>query len=185
MNASLAMGKVPMMLKLAHIRPIFKAGDPETAKNYRPISLLPVVSKILERIVHKRLCVLLTEHDLLPAEQFAYRAHHSTEDAVLLAVDQFYEAADQHLHTGVVLIDMSKAFDKVQHQTLLQDLFELRYLLYGTGLVCGLPQRTTPVCGHCQRYTLRGNSLHVRCPPGKRAWSDIIRDLHEMCRISS
>ena len=59
MNASLAMGKVPMMLKLAHIRPIFKAGDPETAKNYRPISLLPVVSKILERIVHKRLCVLL------------------------------------------------------------------------------------------------------------------------------
>ena len=125
MNASLAMGKVPMMLRLAHIRPIFKAGDPETAKNYRPISLLPVVSKILESIVHKRLCVLLTEHDLLPAEQFAYRAHHSTEDAVLLAVDQFYEAADQHLHTGVVLIDMSKAFDKVQHQTLLQDLFEL------------------------------------------------------------
>ena len=68
--------------------------------------------------------MLLTEHDLFPAEQFAYRAHHSTEDAVLLAVDQFYEAADQHLHTGVVLIDTSKAFDKVQHQTLLQDLFE-------------------------------------------------------------
>ena len=89
--------------------------------------------------------------------------------SVHAAVDQFYEAADQHLHTAVVLIDMSKAFDKVQHQTLLQDLFELTWRLpYGTGLVCGLPQRTTPVCGHCQQYTHGGNSLHVRCLPWPR-----------------
>ena len=186
MDASLAMGTVPLMLKLAHIRPMSKAGDPGTAKNCRPISLLPVVSKILERIVHKRLCMLLTEHDLLPAEQFAYRAHHSTKDAVLLAVDQFYEAADHAApayRRGAHLYEQS--FRQCPTSDLAPGSLRTWCLLYDTGLVCGLPQRTTPMCGHCQQYTLRGNSFHVRCPPGKRAWSGIIRYLHEMCRISS
>ena len=122
-NASLTSGIVPTALKQADIRPLFKAGDREAPKNYRPVSLLPVVSKVLERVVHSRLTRFLSDHSLFPPSQFAYRAKHSTEDAVTLATDRFYEAADQQLHTGIVLVDMSKAFDKVRHQLLINDLF--------------------------------------------------------------
>ena len=74
--------------------------------------------------MHSRLTRFLSVHSLFSPSQFAYRAKHSTEDAVTLAVDRFYEAADQKLHTGVVLIDM-KAFDGVRHQLLINDLFSV------------------------------------------------------------
>ena len=100
-------------LKLADVRPLFKSGDPDVPKNYHPVSFLPIVSKVLERIVHSRLSRFLASHALLPPAQFAYRAEHSTEDAVTLAVDWYLEAADHQLHTGIVLVDMSKVFDKI------------------------------------------------------------------------
>ena len=124
-NASLASGVVPASLKIADVRPLFKSGDKAVAKNYRPISLLPIVSKVLERVVHTRLCKFLSGNSLFPANQFAYRPLHSTEDALTLAVDRYLEAADQQRHTGLVLVDMSKAFDKVKHQILVTDLFQL------------------------------------------------------------
>ena len=124
-KASLTSGIVPSVLKQADIRPLFKAGDREVPRNYRPVSLLPIVSKVWERVVHSRLTRFLSVHSLFPPSQFAYRAKHCTEDAVTLAVDRFYEAADQKLHTGVVLTDMSKAFDEVRHQLLINDLFSV------------------------------------------------------------
>lgn len=124
-NASMTSGVVPSIMKLADVRPLFKSGDRELAKNYRPISLLPIVSKVLEKAVHKRLSRFLAANSLLPPNQFAYRPNHSTEDAVTLAVDRYLAAADNHLHTGVVFVDLSKAFDKVRHQHLINDLFNI------------------------------------------------------------
>ena len=121
-NRSLAEGRVPEVLKVAHITPLFKSGDREIPKNYRPVSLLPVISKLLEKVVHRQLASYLQRTaQYLPA-QFAYRHSHSTEDAVMYAVDRYLAARDSHQHTGLALIDMSKAFDKVKHQVLVNDL---------------------------------------------------------------
>ena len=63
----------------------------------------------------------------MPPTQFAYRPQHSTEDAVTLAVDRYFEAADRQLNTSIVFVDMSKAFDKVKkkHQLLINDIFDV------------------------------------------------------------
>jgi len=91
---------VPAVLKKADVRPLYKGGDQSEPKNYRPVSLLPVVSKILEKCVHRQLTAHLVQRNAFPDEQFAYRANHGTEDALVL----------------------SKAFDKVRHATLIEDL---------------------------------------------------------------
>ena len=64
----------------------------------------------------------LEEFSIIPKEQFAYRQHHSTEDALVYAINNFLMAKDQGLYTGLVFVDMSKAFDRVEHQTLINDL---------------------------------------------------------------
>ena len=121
-NQSLSHGKVASVLKIAHVRPLYKGGDRSVAKNYRPVSLLPVISKLLEKVVHSQLVAYLEGTQQYPVAQFAYRSCHSTEDAVTYAVDRYLEHRDCHEHTGIAMIDMSKAFDKVYHQTLIADL---------------------------------------------------------------
>lgn len=124
-NASLASGTVPALYKLSVISPLYKSGDASQASNYRPLSLLPIVSRLLEKVVHQQLTAYLTEHNLLPETQFAYRAGHSTEDALVLAVNRWRQAKHDRLTTGIALIDMSKAFDRVLHNRLIAELFSL------------------------------------------------------------
>ena len=83
-NTSIVTGTVPHLFKKATITPIHKSGDKSQAGNYRPISLLPIVSKILEKVVSTQFKEYLNEHNFLPSEQFAYRQGHSAEDAVTL-----------------------------------------------------------------------------------------------------
>lgn len=124
-SSSLASGVVPKAFKLSFVSPLYKGGDACVPSNYRPVSLLPVVSRLLERLVKERLIAFLSTNDLLPATQFAYRPKHSTEDALTLAVNRWTQAKAAHLTTGVVLVDMSKAFDRVQHERLLSVLFSM------------------------------------------------------------
>ena len=114
-NASLTSSELPTPLKLATVSPVFKNGDPSFATQYRPISLLPLV-------VARQLRSYLEEFSIIPKEQFAYRQHHSTEDALVYAINNFLMAKDQGLYTGLVFVDVSKAFDRVEHQTLINDL---------------------------------------------------------------
>ena len=108
-NVSLTSGIVPSALTFAVVRPL--QVDPDVPKKCRPVSLLPIVSKVLERIVHSRFSLFLVFRPLLLPALFAYGAQHSTEDAVTLSVDRYLEAADDQFHTGIVLGDMSKAFN--------------------------------------------------------------------------
>ncbi|XP_065179965.1 CUB and sushi domain-containing protein 1-like [Sycon ciliatum] len=124
-NKSLSEGQQPPNMKIANITPVYKGGDPSQPTNYRPVSLLPIVSKLLERIVHEQLSQYLAEHNLYPSCQFGFRRQHSTEDALTMVTDKFLRARDDGLSTGAAFLDMSKAFDKVQHQTLVEDLFQL------------------------------------------------------------
>ena len=93
-NQSLSLGSVPAILKAAYITPRLKKPDLDTSdvKSYRPISNLPVLSKVLERLVAKQLLSYLDEHKLLPELKSAYRAHHSTETAVLKVLSDILTA---------------------------------------------------------------------------------------------
>ena len=107
---------------MANISPLFKGGDVTVASNYRPVSLLPIVSRLLEKFVQQRLMSFLGENNLLPDSQFAYRKNHSTEDAITLAVNRWLLAKHQRRTTGIVFVNMSKAFDRVRHDLLISDL---------------------------------------------------------------
>ena len=95
-NRSLALGVVPSVFKSAYVTPLLKKADldPADAKSYRPISNLTVLSKLLERLVARQLLDYLTTSKLLPTLQSAYRAHHSTETAVLRVLADILLAVD-------------------------------------------------------------------------------------------
>ena len=121
---SLEHGSVPSRMKSAYITPIVKKGgmDSADAKSYRPISNLSVLSKLLERLVSQQLLAYLKQNDLLPNRQSAYRAHHSTETAVLRVLSDILLALDSGNIAVLALLDLSAAFDSVDHATLLQRL---------------------------------------------------------------
>ena len=122
---SLRTGTVPLAFKLATVVPLYKTGDPSVPTNYHPVSLLPVVSKLLERVVQRQLVRHLDLSNALPDSQFAFRKKCSTEDALCVLTDSLQKAKDSGLVTGLCLLDMSKAFDKVRHGILIQDLFDV------------------------------------------------------------
>ena len=124
-NESFEAAQVPNLYKLAHVTPIHKQGSRTEAANYRPISLLPVASKVLERLVLRQVQRHMLREDCepLPKEQFAYRRHHSCEDLLLSTINDWHRALDRKQVTGVLFVDIKKAFDSVHHQQLIQDLF--------------------------------------------------------------
>src|SRR5260221_633020 len=122
-NASLRQGSFPDTQKHAVITPVLKKVnlDPHVASNYRPISNLTFLSKLLERCVHKQILHYLTQNHLVPCLQSAYRKHHSTETALLKVLSDVYAAVDHGEVTLLTLLDLSSAFDTVDH-TILCDI---------------------------------------------------------------
>ena len=129
-NASLAQGRLPSSEKHAIVTPLLKKTGLDTADitNYRPVSNLTFMSKVVERAVAIQLNEYLTLNGLLPRCQSAYRKKHSTETAMLRVTSDFLSAADQQKVTLLGLLDMSAAFDCVDHTIL------LRRLQQGAGL---------------------------------------------------
>jgi len=123
-NRSLRDGVVPESIKSAYIRPLIKkAGlDPTDVKNYRPISNLPVLSKILEKLVAKQLLDYLNTNHLMPDRQSAYRKFHSTETAIAKVLSDILTALDSGNLAVLALLDLSAAFDTVDHNILLRRL---------------------------------------------------------------
>ena len=134
-NQSLLEGRLPLSQRHATITPIIKKPglDCEDVKNYRPISNLTYMSKFVERLVCKQVTSFLEENNLLPRHQSGFRARHSTETAVLKVMSDILAAADDGRVTLLGLLDMSAAFDTVDHHILLQRL-ESSFGLTGTVL---------------------------------------------------
>ena len=117
-NLSITSGTVPMELKIARVVPLFKAGDKSTFSNYRPIYFLTSFSKILEKLVYNRLIDYLSKYKILSDKQFGFRKLPSTECALALLYDKISATIDSNEATVGIFIDLSKAFDTVNHQIL-------------------------------------------------------------------
>ena len=121
-NLSLSLGSFPGLWKKAKVSPIFKDGSLFDRSNYRPISVLAILSKILERHVHISFYNFLTENDLLSDSQFGFRKSRSCELAVTDLIDRLLNNMDIGVLNGLLLVDLRKAFDLVNHSILLSKL---------------------------------------------------------------
>ena len=113
--------------KTAEVTPILKCGNPDVPNNYRPFSLLPIVSKVTERLVHGQLMEYLIGNNKLAVHQSGNRKLHSTETALLYVTDQLLQVMDDKKVSIMVLLDMSKAFDSIRHDVLLSKLQSLDF----------------------------------------------------------
>ena len=123
-NLSITSGIVPNQLKIARVIPLFKSGEQDTCifTNYRPVSVLPAFSKILERVMYNRLLRFLNAFKILSDNQYGFRKHHSTAYALACLYDKISSAIENKEYTVGIFIDLSKAFDTVDHHILISKL---------------------------------------------------------------
>ena len=121
-QASLNQGKIPEDWKQALIVPIYKKGDRTIAENYRPVSLTSITCKILEHIIHSSVMRHLEHHKILNDSQHGFRKFRSCESQLISTVKDFTESLEDGVQTDAILLDFSKAFDKVHHSSLLHKL---------------------------------------------------------------
>ena len=129
------MGEVPSVLKMARITPILKKAnaDPDDVKNYRLISNLSFLSKVLEHVVSSQLQSYLDENELHSKLQSEYRQHHSTEAALIPMQNDLLWAVDGNKEAILILLDLSAAFDTIDHDLMLARLND-RYGVTGIAL---------------------------------------------------
>lgn len=119
-NLSLKTGKVPTQMKTARVVPIYKGkGEKKSPSSYRPISILPPVSKIMEKIVKSRLLEYLDHGNYFSSYQYGFRSKLSTLSATTDLVIKIQEALDKNKISSGIFIDFAKAFDTVNHPLLI------------------------------------------------------------------
>ena len=123
-NDSISKGLFPNICKLAQVIPIFKNDSRLLCTNYRPISLLTNVSKIFEKVIHKRLYLFLEQHNHLYPYQFGFRIDYSTNNALMTIVERIQKQLDAGNYTAGVFVDLKKAFDRLDHKSLITMVLE-------------------------------------------------------------
>ena len=121
-NMSITRSTFPSSWKYAKVVPLLKKGDPIIPKNYRPVALLPIFSKVLERLIFNQLVAYLDRNSLLHPNHHGSRPGHSTSTALIQMYDTWVEEVDKGNMVGVMMVDLSAAFDMVDHHILLQKL---------------------------------------------------------------
>ena len=126
-NLSITSSTFPDLGKISKLKALFKKGSKIDPKNYRPISLLPLLSKIFEKVIHSQTAIFLEDNAILYTYQSGFRPKHSTESCLTHLCDRILEGCDSGFHTGMILIDLQKAFDTINHEILLKKLQFLNF----------------------------------------------------------
>ena len=155
-NACLIHSDYPSTWKHSLIHPIFKNGDPPDPSNFRPISIIPNISKIVERVVQRQLYHYLSSNHLLSPNQHGFRPNHSTETALVTVADHILTAVDGGEISLLCLIDLSKCFDVIDH-----DLLTVKLRLYGIDTTWF----EAYLAGHTQSVLLRDSTGTERVSP--------------------
>ena len=121
-NKLMMTGVFPDVLKVGKVTPIFKKGNQEDVGNYRPVSTLPIFGKIFEKVIYSRIYSFALSQNILDENQFGFRKSHSTSHAVNYSVRIIEESIKKQNHVLGIFIDLSKAFDTIDHSTLLTKL---------------------------------------------------------------
>lgn len=121
-NLILASGTFPKKLKVAHIKPIYKKGDKDVINNYRPIALLNNISKIVEKIIYNRLICFIENQNILSDYQNGFRKQRTTTRAIYQALCEILDSLNKGKETLTMCLDLSKAFDSVDHTLLIDKL---------------------------------------------------------------
>ena len=164
-NSSISENTVPSEMKLARVKPLYKKNSNLEVGNYRPVSILSIVSKILERAVYVRLEIFLVDNNILYDYQSGFRRSYSTDTCLIHLLDHIKVNNYLGLYTGMILLDLQKAFDTVDHVILCNNLktmgvdctdwflsyLQNRHQIVTAGkvqsdtasVVCGVPQGST------------------------------------------
>ena len=173
-NLAITSGLFPDNMKLAKVCPVYKSDNKMEFSNYRPISILPTFSKILEKIIYSRLINFINKHNILSSSQYGFRKNHSTYMAILALHDKISEAIDKNECCIGIFIDLSKAFDTINHEILLKKLefYGVRGLS-NTLLKSYLTNRKQYVS-----YANFNSSL-MRCASGFNSWTVAFFTIHK------
>ena len=131
-NILMSAGRFPDDLKIGKISPIYKKGNEEFIENYRPVSTLPIFGKLFEKIIYSRLYSYCISKGILNENQFGFRKAHSTSHAINFSIDEIRKSLKNGEHVLGIFIDLSKAFDTINHSKLLMKLS--RYGIRGSAL---------------------------------------------------
>lgn len=135
-NSSLDQGIFPSSWKPAVVSPIFKGGDTRLPCNYRPISVLPTISKVFENLVAKQIIDHLNNSSFqLHQMQFGFRANHSTETAICYFTEKVKALMDKGGVVGAVFLDLQKVFDTLNHNNLLHKLYDFNFPIHFVNLI--------------------------------------------------
>ena len=115
-------GEFPDHLKLGKISPVFKKDNEELKKNYCPVSTLPIFGKIFEKVIYVRLYNFFVSQGILHNKQFGFRKNHPTTHALNYSISQIKNTLNKNEHVLGIFIDLSKAFDTIDHEILLKKL---------------------------------------------------------------
>ena len=166
-NLSISTHTFPKAYKVAKVVPLYKGKDSDATapKSYRPVALLPVVSKVLERVVQKQIAEYMDKNQFWHPQHHAYRAHHSTTTAMISMHDSWVEAAEKGYLAGIALIDMSAAFDVVDTKILLK---KCKLFNFGSDAENWLRSYLTErsQCTHISGSTSKILSLEAGVPQG-------------------
>lgn len=157
LNLSIRTGKFPETWKCSKVTALFKSGDRTNPSNYRPISILPTLSKILEKVVHSQFQEFLNSNNLLSNKQFGFRSKRSTTAALSSFADEVLENMEQGNLCGAVFLDLTKAFDTVDHRILLSKLSTI-------GVSPSSLKWFESYIGHRKQQTSCGNELSDALP---------------------